>query len=41
MDEDLLEFENYINDLYDFNLLDLLEEEDEVLNSNVTHFINE
>ena len=26
MDEDLLEFENYITDLYDFNLLDLLEE---------------
>lgn len=41
MDEDLLEFENYITDLYDFNLLDLLEEEDEVLNSNITHFINE
>lgn len=28
MNEDLLEFEEFIEDYYDFNLLDLLEEED-------------
>jgi len=28
MDEDLLEFEEFIEDYYDFNLLDLLEKED-------------
>lgn len=27
MDDDLLEFEDYITELYDFNLLDLLEED--------------
>jgi|GEM_PF-1832638 len=28
MDEDLLEFEDYIEDFYEFNLLDLLDEDD-------------